>query len=81
MRLLIVGAATPGSPRAARPELDPGADVQLILADDYPNFSICGIPSVAKTALLVGPAPAGPAAPPDPRAFALQVGVGDRLGW
>jgi hypothetical protein len=55
--------------------------VQLILADDYPNFSICGIPSVAKTALLVGPAPAGPAAPPDPRAFALQVGVGDRLGW
>jgi hypothetical protein len=67
MRLLIVGAATPGSPRAARPELDPGADVQLILADDYPNFSICGIPSVANQTSPLCPRLRGPPRPPRSR--------------
>ena len=30
--------------RPASPELDPAADVTVVLADAYPNFSICGIP-------------------------------------
>ena len=38
-------AATPASaPPCAARELDPTADVTVVVADAYPNFSICGIP-------------------------------------
>jgi hypothetical protein len=44
-RMLIVGGSDAGISAALRArELDPGADVRVVLADAYPNFSICGIP-------------------------------------
>jgi NADPH-dependent 2,4-dienoyl-CoA reductase/sulfur reductase-like enzyme len=43
--LLIVGGSDAGISAALRArELDPGADVSVIAADAFPNFSICGIP-------------------------------------
>jgi NADPH-dependent 2,4-dienoyl-CoA reductase/sulfur reductase-like enzyme len=45
MRLLIIGGSDGGIMAGLRArEVDPTADVQLIVADSYPNFSICGIP-------------------------------------
>ena len=45
MKVLIVGGSDAGVSAALRVrELNPDADVTLILADDYPNFSICGLP-------------------------------------
>jgi NADPH-dependent 2,4-dienoyl-CoA reductase/sulfur reductase-like enzyme len=45
MHLLIVGGSDAGISAALRAhELDPGVEVTLLLADDYPNFSICGLP-------------------------------------
>ena len=45
MRLVAVGGSDAGIAAALRArELDPGADVTVVLADSYPNFSICGIP-------------------------------------
>jgi NADPH-dependent 2,4-dienoyl-CoA reductase/sulfur reductase-like enzyme len=45
MHLLIVGGSDAGISAALRAhELDPGAEVTLAVADDYPNFSICGLP-------------------------------------
>src|SRR5579859_5136458 len=45
MRLLAVGGSDAGISAALRArELDPGADVCVVVADEYPNFSICGIP-------------------------------------
>ena len=44
-RLLIVGGSDAGITAALRArELDPAADVTVVVADAYPNFSICGIP-------------------------------------
>jgi NADPH-dependent 2,4-dienoyl-CoA reductase/sulfur reductase-like enzyme len=40
MRLVIIGGS--GGLRAR--QLDPTTDVRLVVADDYPNYSICGIP-------------------------------------
>jgi NADPH-dependent 2,4-dienoyl-CoA reductase/sulfur reductase-like enzyme len=37
-------AATPASPPRCARELDPTSDVTVVVADAYPNFSICGIP-------------------------------------
>ncbi len=45
MRLVAIGGSDAGISAALRArELDPGADVTVIVADEYPNFSICGIP-------------------------------------
>jgi NADPH-dependent 2,4-dienoyl-CoA reductase/sulfur reductase-like enzyme len=44
-RLVIVGGSDAGIAAALRArELDSGVDVSVLLADRYPNFSICGLP-------------------------------------
>src|SRR6185437_2510286 len=45
MHLVMIGGSDAGISAAlwAR-ELDPGAEITVVLADAYPNFSICGIP-------------------------------------
>jgi len=44
-RLLVVGGSDAGISAALRArELDPSAEVTVVVADAYPNFSICGIP-------------------------------------
>jgi len=43
--LLAVGGSDAGIAAALRArELDPSTDVTVVLADEFPNFSICGIP-------------------------------------
>jgi len=43
--LLAIGGSDAGIAAALRArELDPSADVTVMLADSYPNYSICGIP-------------------------------------
>ncbi|HEY0246848.1 MAG TPA: FAD-dependent oxidoreductase [Gryllotalpicola sp.] len=43
--LLVVGGSDAGISAALRArELDPETDVTVVVADRYPNFSICGIP-------------------------------------
>ena len=45
MRLVAIGGSDAGISAALRArELDPRAEVTVVLADAYPNFSICGIP-------------------------------------
>jgi NADPH-dependent 2,4-dienoyl-CoA reductase/sulfur reductase-like enzyme len=45
MYLVMIGGSDAGISAALRArELDPGADVTVVLEDAYPNFSICGIP-------------------------------------
>ncbi len=45
MHLAIVGGSDAGISAALRArELDPEVDVTVVVADGYPNFSICGIP-------------------------------------
>jgi NADPH-dependent 2,4-dienoyl-CoA reductase/sulfur reductase-like enzyme len=44
-RLLIVGGSDAGISAALRAqELDPGSEITILLADDFPNYSICGLP-------------------------------------
>src|SRR5450432_1873557 len=44
-RILIIGGSDAGISAALRArELDPGVEVTIALADEYPNFSICGLP-------------------------------------
>ena len=44
-RLVAIGGSDAGITAALRArELDPSAEVTVVLADAYPNFSICGIP-------------------------------------
>lgn len=44
-RLLIIGGSDAGLSAALRArELDPSIKPLMVLADEYPNFSICGIP-------------------------------------
>jgi NADPH-dependent 2,4-dienoyl-CoA reductase/sulfur reductase-like enzyme len=44
-RLLVIGGSDAGIMAALRArELDPSLEVTMILADQYPNFSICGLP-------------------------------------
>src|SRR5262249_24985056 len=46
MHLVMIGGSDAGISAALRArELDPGAEVTVVAADAYPNFSICGIPS------------------------------------
>jgi NADPH-dependent 2,4-dienoyl-CoA reductase/sulfur reductase-like enzyme len=45
MHLVMIGGSDAGISAALRArELDPAAEVTVILEDAYPNFSICGIP-------------------------------------
>jgi NADPH-dependent 2,4-dienoyl-CoA reductase/sulfur reductase-like enzyme/glycerol uptake facilitator-like aquaporin len=45
MRIVAVGGSDAGISAALRAqEVDPGAEVTVVVADAYPNFSICGIP-------------------------------------
>lgn len=45
MHLAIIGGSDAGISAALRArELDPNVDVTVVVADAYPNFSICGIP-------------------------------------
>jgi len=44
-RILIIGGSDAGISAALRArEIDPAAEVTIALADDFPNFSICGLP-------------------------------------
>ena len=45
MHLVAIGGSDAGISAALRArELDPDTDVTVVVADSYPNFSICGIP-------------------------------------
>ena len=45
MDLVVIGGSDAGISAGLRArELDPDCRVTLIVADEYPNFSICGIP-------------------------------------
>ena len=45
MHMIVIGGSDAGISAALRArELDPAADVTVVVADAYPNFSICGIP-------------------------------------
>ncbi len=45
MNLVVIGGSDAGISAALRSrELDPAIDVTVVVADAYPNFSICGIP-------------------------------------
>ncbi len=44
-RILIIGGSDAGISAAMRArELDPASEVTIVVADRYPNFSICGLP-------------------------------------
>ncbi|MGY5058429.1 FAD-dependent oxidoreductase [Streptomyces sp. 900105755] len=44
-RIVAIGGSDAGISAALRArELDPGSNVTVVVADGYPNFSICGIP-------------------------------------
>lgn len=44
-RLVIIGGSDAGVMAALRArEVDPSGDVAVLLADEYPNYSICGLP-------------------------------------
>jgi len=43
--LLVIGGSDAGISCALRArELEPAVEIQLVVADEYPNFSICGLP-------------------------------------
>src|ERR1700749_2373303 len=45
MHVVAIGGSDAGISAALRAsELDPAAEVTVVVADAYPNFSICGIP-------------------------------------
>jgi NADPH-dependent 2,4-dienoyl-CoA reductase/sulfur reductase-like enzyme len=45
MHLVMIGGSDAGISAALRArEIEPGAEVSVVVADTYPNFSICGIP-------------------------------------
>jgi NADPH-dependent 2,4-dienoyl-CoA reductase/sulfur reductase-like enzyme len=45
MHLLVIGGSDAGIEAARRARgLDPSVEVTLVVADAYPNFSICGLP-------------------------------------
>lgn len=45
MRFLIIGGSDAGISAALRiRELDGSAEISVLLADDYPNWSVCGLP-------------------------------------
>jgi len=61
-RLLIVGGSDAGIAAALRArEVDPSAEVAVVVADAYPNYSICGLPF-----FLSGETPTGTTSPTAP---------------
>jgi NADPH-dependent 2,4-dienoyl-CoA reductase/sulfur reductase-like enzyme len=45
MKFLIIGGSDAGIAAGLRAqELDPGCEISLVLADEFPNYSICGLP-------------------------------------
>jgi NADPH-dependent 2,4-dienoyl-CoA reductase/sulfur reductase-like enzyme len=45
MRLLVIGGSDAGIAAALRArELDPSIEATVVMADAFPNFSICGLP-------------------------------------
>ena len=45
MHLVVIGGSDAGISAALRAqELEPCAEITVLVADDYPNFSICGLP-------------------------------------
>jgi NADPH-dependent 2,4-dienoyl-CoA reductase/sulfur reductase-like enzyme len=45
MHLLVIGGSDAGITAGLRArELDPSVEVTVVVADSYPNFSICGLP-------------------------------------
>src|ERR1700739_274138 len=45
MHMVAVGGSDAGISAALRArEVEPGAEVTVVVVDSYPNFSICGIP-------------------------------------
>jgi hypothetical protein len=45
MHLVVIGGSDAGISAALRAqELKAGAEITVLVADDYPNFSICGLP-------------------------------------
>jgi NADPH-dependent 2,4-dienoyl-CoA reductase/sulfur reductase-like enzyme len=45
MRLVIIGGSDAGISAALRArELAPEAEISVVLADEFPNYSICGLP-------------------------------------
>jgi NADPH-dependent 2,4-dienoyl-CoA reductase/sulfur reductase-like enzyme len=45
MRFLIIGGSDAGIAAGLRAhELDPNCEITLVLADEFPNYSICGLP-------------------------------------
>lgn len=45
MRLLIIGGSDAGTMAALRArELDPHVEITMVLADAFPNYSVCGLP-------------------------------------
>jgi NADPH-dependent 2,4-dienoyl-CoA reductase/sulfur reductase-like enzyme len=45
MRLVIIGGSDAGISAALRArEFAPGTDITVVLADEFPNYSICGLP-------------------------------------
>lgn len=45
MKFLIIGGSDAGIAAGLRAhELDPGCEITLVLADEFPNYSICGLP-------------------------------------
>jgi NADPH-dependent 2,4-dienoyl-CoA reductase/sulfur reductase-like enzyme len=45
MHFLIIGGSDAGIAAGLRAhELDPTCDITFVLADEYPNYSICGLP-------------------------------------
>ena len=66
MHLVAIGGSDAGISAALRArELDPAVDVTVVVADAYPNYSICGIPyyfsgDVAPLAVARAPHPRRP---------------------
>jgi NADPH-dependent 2,4-dienoyl-CoA reductase/sulfur reductase-like enzyme len=62
--IVAIGGSDAGISAALRArELDPTTDVTVVVADAYPNFSICGIPyydAAAEDARLGKPRPSRP---------------------
>jgi NADPH-dependent 2,4-dienoyl-CoA reductase/sulfur reductase-like enzyme len=45
MRLLVIGGSDAGIAAGLRArELDPSVEATVVVADAFPNFSICGLP-------------------------------------
>ena len=57
MHLVAIGGSDAGISAALRArEIDPTTDVTVVVADAYPNFSICGIPYYAVSYTHLWPA-------------------------